>query len=187
MVQRLRFRSRVFGTGWWFSAATAVSGGGVVLMVLGVVIAVGLAGWVLRFGRFGGQLPPGGGRESSPFGTRYGIAVLLMVVGIFAGSRLLTGLDLPQAVPAWVLFVVGLHFAPFVKLFGSSRFLWLACSTGRNSPPAQPLSSPDGAASGVPSRTGVPKLGVPSAFQVNFWARVERFMSQPPDALLLAW
>jgi hypothetical protein len=71
-------------------------------------------------------LPAGGGREASPFGKKYGIAVLLMVVGIFAGSRLLTVLDLPQVVPAWVLFVVGAHFVPFVKLFGSTRFLLLA-------------------------------------------------------------
>ncbi len=122
-----------FGTGWWFSGAAALSGGGTVLMVLGVVIAVGLAGWVLRFGRFAGQLPPGGGREDSPFGRTYGIAVLLMVVAIFAGSRLLTVLDLPQAVPAWVLFVVGAHFAPFAKLFGSNRYLLLAallCGVG---------------------------------------------------------
>lgn len=122
-----------FGTGWWFSGTAAVSGGGTVLMVLGVVIAVGLAVWVFRFGRYAGQLPPGGGRADSPFGTKYGIAVLLMVVGIFAGSRLLTVLELPQAVPAWVLFVVGVHFAPFAKLFGSTRYLLLAallCGTG---------------------------------------------------------
>ncbi|MGW6929737.1 DUF7010 family protein [Lentzea sp. NPDC054927] len=115
-----------FGAGWWFSGAVAVSGGGTVLMVLGVVIAAGLAGWVFRFSRSAGQLPSGGGREDSPFGKTYGIAVLLMVVAIFAGSRLLTVLDLPQAVPAWVLFVVGAHFAPFAKLFGSTRFLLLA-------------------------------------------------------------
>ena len=120
-----------FGTGWWVSGA--LSSGGTVLMVLGVVIAVGLAGWVLRFGRSARQLPPGGGREDSPFGRTYGIAVLLMVVGIFAGSRLLTVLELPQAVPAWVLFVVGAHFAPFAKLFGSNRYLMLAallCGVG---------------------------------------------------------
>ena len=115
-----------FGTGWWFSGAVTVSGGGIALMVLGVVIAVGLAGWVFRFGRSAGQLPAGGGREDSPFGRTYGIAVLLMVVAIFAGSRLLTVLELPQVVPAWVLFVVGAHFAPFAKLFGSNRFLLLA-------------------------------------------------------------
>lgn len=121
-----------FGAGWWFSGATAVPGG-TVLVVLGVVIAVFLAGWALRFGRSGGRLPAGGGRESSPFGRKYGIAVLLMVVGIFAGSRLLTVLDLPQAVPAWVLFVVGVHFVPFVKIFGSTRYLSLAallCGAG---------------------------------------------------------
>ncbi len=39
----------------------------------------------------------------------------------------------------------------------------------------------------MPSAAGVPKFGVPSAFQVNFWARVVRFMSQPPFAELLAW
>lgn len=38
----------------------------------------------------------------------------------------------------------------------------------------QVAGSPDGAASRVPSRTGLPKFGVPSAFQVNFCARVER-------------
>ncbi|MFI6099222.1 hypothetical protein ACIA8G_27025 [Lentzea sp. NPDC051213] len=122
-----------FGAGWWFSGVAAVSGGGTVLVVLGVVIAVGLAGWVFRFGRFSGQLPPGGGRADSPFGRTYGLAVLLMVVAIFAGSRLLTVLDLPQAVPAWVLFVVGAHFAPFAKLFGSNRYLLLAallCGVG---------------------------------------------------------
>ncbi|KJK48626.1 hypothetical protein UK23_16595 [Lentzea aerocolonigenes] len=122
-----------FGIGWWFSGVAALSSGGTVLMVLGVVIAAGLAGWVLRFGRFAGRLPGGGGREAGPFGRTYGIAVLLMVVAIFAGSRLLTVLDLPQAVPAWVLFVVGVHFVPFAKLFGSTRFLLLAallCGVG---------------------------------------------------------
>ncbi|GAB3974607.1 endo-1,4-beta-xylanase [Plantactinospora veratri] len=50
-----------------------------------------------------------------------------------------------------------------------------------------PGYSPDGAVSGTPSRTGVPNWGVPSLFQLNFWARVERFMSQPPPAESLAW
>ena len=122
-----------FGAGWWFSGASALSSGGTIFLVLGVVIALGLAGWVFHFGRSGGGLPPGGGRGESPFGQKYGIAVLLMVVGIFAGSRLLTVLELPQAVPAWVLFVVGAHFAPFAKLFGSNRYLLLAallCGVG---------------------------------------------------------
>lgn len=122
-----------FGAGWWFSGSAAVSGGGTALMVAGAVITACLVVWALRFGRSGGHLPAGGGRESSPFGKKYGIAVLLMIVGIFAGSRLLTVLELPQAIPAWVLFVVGAHFVPFVKLFGSSRFLLLAallCGAG---------------------------------------------------------
>lgn len=115
-----------FGAGWWFSGVASVSVGAVPLAVVGVAIALGLTGWALRFGRSGGGLPPGGGRADSPFGKGYGIAVLLMLVGIFAGSRLLASLDLPQATPAWVLFVVGAHFAPFAKLFGSNRYLLLA-------------------------------------------------------------
>ncbi len=47
--------------------------------------------------------------------------------------------------------------------------------------------SPDGAVKVTPRETGVPKFGVPSAFQVNFCALVDRFMSQPPEAELLAW
>ena len=47
--------------------------------------------------------------------------------------------------------------------------------------------SPDGTASGVPSATGTPRFGVPSAFQVNFWARVVRLMSQPWLVEELAW
>lgn len=50
-----------------------------------------------------------------------------MLVGIFAGARVLSAVfEVPEAVPAWVLFVVGLHFLPFAKLFGSRRFLVLS-------------------------------------------------------------
>lgn len=122
-----------FGAGWWFSGAAALSGGGGVVMVVGAVVAVGLVAWVFRFGRFARLLPAGGGRADSPFGAKYGIAVLLAVAAIFAGSRLLTVFELPQAVPAWVLFVVGAHFVPFAKLFGSNRYLLLAamlCGAG---------------------------------------------------------
>jgi hypothetical protein len=47
--------------------------------------------------------------------------------------------------------------------------------------------SPDGPGRVVPRATGVPKFGVPSAFQVNFWARVVRPLPQPPFAVLLPW
>lgn len=50
-----------------------------------------------------------------------------------------------------------------------------------------PAGSPEGDGRRVPRATGVPKLGVPSAFQVNFWARVVRLMSQPWVVELLAW
>jgi hypothetical protein len=112
-----------FGAGWWFSGAASVPDAAVVLRIVGVVVLVGVAGWLFLTARKGSGLPAGGGRGDSPFGKQYGIAVLLMLVGIFAGSRVLTAvLDLPEAVPAWVLFVVGLHFVPFAKIFGSRRF-----------------------------------------------------------------
>src|SRR5829696_3713106 len=47
--------------------------------------------------------------------------------------------------------------------------------------------SPDGPARVAPRATGVPKLGVPSAFQVNFCARVVRPLPQPPLDALLPW
>ncbi|MER5261715.1 hypothetical protein ABTZ99_06485 [Actinosynnema sp. NPDC002837] len=115
-----------FGGGWWFSGVGSVTGGATALAVVGVAIVLGLIGWAVHFGRSGGGLPPGGGRSDSPFGKGYGIAVLLMLIGIFAGSRLLAHLDLAQATPAWVLFAVGAHFAPFAKLFGANRYLLLA-------------------------------------------------------------
>lgn len=116
-----------FGAGWWFFGASSVPSGSTPLVVVGVVAVLGLAGWLVLTARRGAGSPTGGGREESPFGKRYGIAVLLMLVGIFAGARVLTGVfELPEAVPAWVLFVVGLHFLPFAKLFGARRFLVLS-------------------------------------------------------------
>ncbi|ANN15233.1 hypothetical protein SD37_05900 [Amycolatopsis orientalis] len=114
-----------FGAGWWFFGAS--SAGSAPLVVVGVVAVLALAGWLALTARRGAGLPSGGGREESPFGKQYGIAVLLMLVGIFAGARVLSAVfEVPEAVPAWVLFVVGLHFLPFAKLFGSRRFLVLS-------------------------------------------------------------
>src|SRR3954454_8856501 len=47
--------------------------------------------------------------------------------------------------------------------------------------------SPEGPAMVAPRGTGVPKSGVPSAFQMNFWARVVRPLSHPSPAAALAW
>ncbi|MEU8411246.1 hypothetical protein AB0C24_00570 [Amycolatopsis japonica] len=116
-----------FGAGWWFFGASSVGGGSTPLVVVGIVAVLGLVGWLVLTARRGSGLPAGGGREESPFGKQYGIAVLLMLVGIFAGARVLSAVfEVPEAVPAWVLFVVGLHFLPFAKLFGSRRFLVLS-------------------------------------------------------------
>ncbi|MER7857835.1 hypothetical protein ABTX61_01920 [Amycolatopsis japonica] len=116
-----------FGAGWWFFGASSVGDGSTPLVVVGIVAVLGLVGWLVLTARRGAGLPAGGGREESPFGKQYGIAVLLMLVGIFAGARVFSAVfELPEAVPAWVLFVVGLHFLPFAKLFGSRRFLVLS-------------------------------------------------------------
>ncbi|OKJ97392.1 DUF7010 family protein [Amycolatopsis sp. CB00013] len=116
-----------FGAGWWFFGASSVGDGATLLVVVGIVAVLGLVGWLVLTARRGAGLPAGGGREESPFGKQYGIAVLLMLVGIFAGARVLSAVfEVPEAVPAWVLFVVGLHFLPFAKLFGSRRFLVLS-------------------------------------------------------------
>jgi hypothetical protein len=115
-----------FGFGWWFYGVTSAPDAAVVLRVVGVALLAGLSAWAFRIGRSGGALPAGEG-GSSPFGKQYGIAVVLMIVAIFAGSRLLTAVfDLPEATATWVLFCVGAHFVPFAKLFGSSRFLLMA-------------------------------------------------------------
>jgi hypothetical protein len=115
-----------FGAGWWFYGTGSAPAVATVLRVLGVVLVLALVGWIVLTGRRGGALPLGEGRGRSPFGRQYGIAVLLMLVAIFAGARLLSAVfAVPEAVPAWVLLVVGLHFVPFAKIFGSSRFLWL--------------------------------------------------------------
>jgi hypothetical protein len=120
-----------FGIGWWFYGVTAAPGAATVLRIVGVVVLVALLAWAFSLARRGGALPAGEGRGASPFGRKYAIAVVLMVIAIFAGTRVLTGvLDVPEAGGTWVLFCVGAHFIPFAKLFGSNRFLvmaWLLC------------------------------------------------------------
>ncbi len=37
-------------------------------------------------------------------------------------------LDTPDAVPVWVVFVVGAHFLPFARAFRLPVFLWLSLS-----------------------------------------------------------
>ena len=47
--------------------------------------------------------------------------------------------------------------------------------------------SPAGTARSVLVEAGEPKFGVPSAFQVNRWARVERVSPQPWLLVALPW
>lgn len=118
-----------FGVGWWLYGATAVPGAAATMVrVAGIAILLGLVAWTMRLRRHGGDLPdPGATSGRNPFGKQYGIAVLLMVVAIFAGSRVLTAvLDKPEATATWILFCVGVHFIPFVQIFGSDRFLVMA-------------------------------------------------------------
>ncbi|MBP2478389.1 uncharacterized membrane protein YhaH (DUF805 family) [Crossiella equi] len=116
-----------FGAGWWFFGAGVSPAASTALRVAGGVLLATLLGWLAVTARRGRNLPGAQAARPGPFGKVYGIAVLLMLVGIVGGARVLTGVfALPEAVPAWVLFVVGLHFLPFTRLFGSRRFLVLS-------------------------------------------------------------
>ncbi|MCE7002927.1 hypothetical protein LWC34_08785 [Kibdelosporangium philippinense] len=121
------FISCGFGIGWWFYGVTSAPEQATILRIVGIAILIGLVAWVMSLRRHGGQLPDPGEGAKNPFGKQYGIAVLLMVVAIFAGSRVLTGLlGKPEAVATWILFCVGVHFIPFTKIFGSTRFRTMA-------------------------------------------------------------
>ncbi|MFC0110659.1 hypothetical protein [Kibdelosporangium aridum] len=116
-----------FGIGWWFYGVTSAPDVAIALRVVGIVVLVGVVAWAMSLRRHAVRLPDPTGDAKNPFGKRYGIAVLLMVVAIFAGSRVLTDvLDKPEATATWILFCVGVHFIPFTKIFGSARFRTMA-------------------------------------------------------------
>ncbi len=59
----------------------------------------------------------------------YGLCILGMLVALFLGARVLSGLlDRPHAVVPWVVLVVGAHFLPFAGAFGLPIFRLLAVS-----------------------------------------------------------
>ncbi|SEO55954.1 hypothetical protein SAMN04489732_101432 [Amycolatopsis saalfeldensis] len=118
----------LFGAAWWFAGATTIPDATGVLRGLDVAIVLAFAVWAFLIGRRGAGLPSGS-EGRGPFGRRYGLVVVIMVAAIVAGSRVLdTVVDRPDAVPAWVLLCVGLHFLPFYRIFGSRRFLVLAAA-----------------------------------------------------------
>jgi hypothetical protein len=53
--------------------------------------------------------------------------------------------------------------------------------------PAADRYSPEGAVITTPLGSGVPKFGVPFAFQVIGWTRVSRVEPQPWAEVVLAW
>ncbi len=59
----------------------------------------------------------------------YGVSVTAMVVAIPVGAAVLTNvLDRPNAVPVWVVFLVGAHFWPFAHAFDLPVFGWLSAA-----------------------------------------------------------
>ena len=59
----------------------------------------------------------------------YGFAVTAMVLAIPAGAAVINNAcDAPDAVPVWVVFVVGAHFWPFARAFDLPVFRWLAAT-----------------------------------------------------------
>lgn len=109
----------LFALAWcWFLGAGSLPGAPAVRMA-GVAVTLGvLAGcWWLR------RRYATGSRGGAPFGRWYWIAVVGMVVAIVLGNLVLRlVLHRPEAVPAYILLVVGLHFVPF----GTRMFRWLA-------------------------------------------------------------
>lgn len=115
-----------FGAGWWFSATSSAPSVSTLLRVVAAVVLVAFIAWAIRLRRSGAELPADeAGR--GPFGFVYAVAVLVLVAAIVIGSRLLDGpLRHPDAVAAWVLFAVGLHFVPFSSVFRARKFFLLA-------------------------------------------------------------
>jgi hypothetical protein len=114
-----------FGVGWWvFGSASLPGAAGAITLVAGIAVAVLLVACCAVLLRRGRRLPADQG--SSPFGRRYALVVAAMVVAIVAGSEVLRYGGLPRAVPAWVLFVVGLHFVAFVRILRTPVFGLLA-------------------------------------------------------------
>lgn len=59
----------------------------------------------------------------------YGICVVAEVAAIPLGALFLRNvLERPNAVPVWVVFVVGVHFLPFARAFGLPVFGWLGAA-----------------------------------------------------------
>jgi hypothetical protein len=108
------------------------------------------------------------GRTGTGTGKPVVVAVVTSPLGVLIGRR-------ADGHPPWT-FIGGKHGRP--------------AAPGRDCPGAaggRAGYSPEGAVRVTLRPTGVPKFGVPSAFQVNFWARVERFMSQLPFGFVVPW
>jgi hypothetical protein len=57
----------------------------------------------------------------------YAISVAAMIVAIPGGAIVISNvLGKPNAVPVWVVFVVGAHFQPFARAFQMPVFRWLS-------------------------------------------------------------
>lgn len=96
------------------------SAGGVPATLLWQLLAAALGVAVLvAVWRTTAPAPPPPSRE----GLRlYGICVVAMLVAVPLGARLLTVADLEHLVRVWVVLVVGLHFLPFARAFGTPLF-----------------------------------------------------------------
>lgn len=65
-------------------------------------------------------------RRAAPFGRSYWIIVGVEALALIGGTRLLSGLGLPELGVAWVAFVVGTHFYALGYVFELNRFHLLA-------------------------------------------------------------
>lgn len=93
-------------------------------LALALIVVLALRSY-RRNGRPAGTPAPSRG-SGPPFGRKYWLVVAIEAVALFAGSRLLTGLGVPELGVAWVSFVVGTHFFALGAIFRLARFHLLA-------------------------------------------------------------
>ncbi|GAA2728333.1 hypothetical protein [Actinocorallia aurantiaca] len=112
-----------FGLVWVeVNAGAAPSPVDLVLRILGALVFLGVlaALWRSRDARTGGA----DGRPG--FGRNYWLVVAAEAVAFLGGNALLNGpLDLPDAVPAWIAFVVGVHFVVLAKVWREPSIGWI--------------------------------------------------------------
>ncbi|WP_460308544.1 hypothetical protein [Actinocorallia aurea] len=113
----------VFGLVW--VEVNAGAAGAPVDLVLRVAGAVAFLAVLAGLWRARGAAPPdGAGRPG--FGPGYRLVLAVELAAFLGGNALLNGpLGLPDAVPAWIAFVVGAHFVALARVWREPSIGWV--------------------------------------------------------------